>query len=155
MEEKHERLNKQFSELEKEWAAMKTGKSSSAISCTSTIEEALEFVENSPRKLMISLQYDQACPEAEMRSPCRRKLFHDSDDNDDDDETKMTMLSHSTCWSSNVIRVGDTNNKEKKKKRGMIVCVSVFVILIMSMFLAVVVIDGFDDHRQINTLVPT
>lgn len=153
MEERHERLHKQFSELEKEWAAMKTGKGSSAVSCSSTIEEAMEFVENSPRKLMLSLQHDQACPEAEVRSPCRRKLFHDSDDNDD--ETKMTPLSHSTCWSSNVMRVGDTNNKkEKKNKRGMIVCViSVVVILLMFMFLAVVM-DGFD-HRQINTLVPT
>ncbi|KAL0873363.1 hypothetical protein Bca101_023068 [Brassica carinata] len=116
MEERNERLNQQFSELEKEWAAMKTGKGSSALSCSSTIEEAMEFVENSPRKLMLSLQHDQ---EAEMRSPCRRKLFHDSDDNDD--ETEMTPLSHSTCWSSNVMRVGDTNDKkEKRQKRGMI-----------------------------------
>ncbi|KAJ4913112.1 Uncharacterized protein Rs2_07733 [Raphanus sativus] len=155
MEERQERLYKQFSELEKEWAAMKTGKGSSAVSCSSTIEEALEFVENSPRKLMLSLQHDQACPEAEVRSPCRRKLFHDSDDNDD--ETNMTPLSHSTCWSSNVMRAGDTNNKKEKKKnkRGMIVCViSMVVFLLMFIFLAVVMMDGFD-HRQINTLVPT
>uniref|UniRef100_A0A0D3A638 Ribosomal protein eL8/eL30/eS12/Gadd45 domain-containing protein n=1 Tax=Brassica oleracea var. oleracea TaxID=109376 RepID=A0A0D3A638_BRAOL len=121
MEERHERLNQQFTELEKEWAAMKTSKGSSAVSRITT-EEALEFVEYSPRELMLSLQHDQACPEAEMRSPCRRKLFHDSDD-DSDNEAKMTPLSHSTCWSSNVMRVGDTNNKKemkKKNKRGMI-----------------------------------
>ncbi|KAF3530407.1 PREDICTED: uncharacterized protein LOC106302442 [Brassica oleracea var. oleracea] len=157
MEERHERLNQQFTELEKEWAAMKTSKGSSAVSRITT-EEALEFVEYSPRELMLSLQHDQACPEAEMRSPCRRKLFHDSDD-DSDNEAKMTPLSHSTCWSSNVMRVGDTNNKKemkKKNKRGMIVCVvSMVVILLMSMFLAVLM-DGFEfDHRQINTLVPT
>ncbi|RID78695.1 hypothetical protein BRARA_A01491 [Brassica rapa] len=155
MEERHERLNKQFSELEKEWAAMKTSKGSSAVSRITT-EEAMEFVENSPRKLMLSLQHDEVCPEAEMRSPCRRKLFHVSDD-DNDDETKMTpLLSHSTCWSSNVMRVGDTNNnkeRKKKKKIGMIVCVSMVVFLLMSMFLAVL-IDGFD-NRQVNTLVPT
>ncbi|CAF2149718.1 unnamed protein product [Brassica napus] len=155
MEERHERLNKQFSELEKEWAAMKTSKGSSAVSRITT-EEAMEFVENSPRKLMLSLQHDEVCPEAEMRSPCRRKLFHGSDD-DNDDETKMTPLSHSTCWSSNVMRVGCTNKnkkemKKKKKKIGMIVCVSMVVFLLMSMFLAVL-IDGFD-NRQVNTLAP-
>nr|VDD49563.1 unnamed protein product [Brassica oleracea] len=156
MEERHERLNQQFTELEKEWAAMKTSKGSSAVSRITT-EEALEFVEYSPRELMLSLQHEQACPEAEMRSPCRRKLFHDSDD-DSDNEAKMTPLSHSNCWSSNVMRVGDTNNKKemkKKNKRGMIVCVvSMVVILLMSMFLAVLM-DGFEfDHRQINTLAP-
>ncbi|CAN6987323.1 unnamed protein product [Brassica rapa subsp. trilocularis] len=155
MEERHERLNQQFTELEKEWAAMKTSKGSSAVSRITT-EEAMEFVENSPRKLMLSLQHDEVCPEAEMRSPCRRKLFHGSDD-DNDDETKMTPLSHSTCWSSNVMRVGCTNKnkkemKKKKKKIGMIVCVSMVVILLMSMFLAVL-IDGFD-NRQVNTLAP-
>ncbi|CAN7109736.1 unnamed protein product [Brassica rapa subsp. narinosa] len=153
MEERHERLNQQFTELEKEWAAMKTSKGSSAVSRITT-EEAMEFVENSPRELMLSLQHDQACPEAEMRSPCRRKLFHDSD-HDSDNEAKMTPLSHSTCWSSNVMRVGDTNNnkeRKKKKKIGMIVCVSMVVFLLMSMFLAVL-IDGFD-NRQVNTLAP-
>ncbi|KAF8117739.1 hypothetical protein N665_0008s0091 [Sinapis alba] len=146
MEERHKRLNKQFSELEKEWEAMKTGKgSSSAVSCSSAIEDAMEFVENSPRKLMLSLQHDQACPEAEMRSPCRRKLFQDSDD-----ETKTTPVSHSTCWSSNVMRVRDN---KKNKKRGMVGCVSLVVILLVFMFLAVVIVSF--EHRQINTLVPT
>ncbi|KAL0763156.1 hypothetical protein Bca101_079307 [Brassica carinata] len=123
-ENPHERLKQKLSELEKVWTAMKEGKSSSAVSCI-TVEEALELVENSPRKLMISLQHDQAGSEVEMRSPYRRKLFHDSDD--DDDETRTTRLSHSTCWSSNVTRAGDNNNNkinkkhEKKKNRGSIV----------------------------------
>ncbi|ESQ54818.1 hypothetical protein EUTSA_v10027478mg [Eutrema salsugineum] len=151
----HERLKQQLSELEQEWTAMKAGKSSSADSCI-TVEEALELVENSPRKLMLSLQNEQACPEAEMvpqRSPCRRKLFHDSDD----DEDKWTSLSHSPCWSSNVMRVTDNNNnsKKKQKKRGNIVYVSMMLVLLLVL---VVLMNGFDHlsmNRQIDTLVPT
>lgn len=164
MEEKeenpHERLKQKLSELEKVWTAMKEGKSSSAVSCI-TVEEALELVENSPRKLMISLQHDQDGPEAEMKSPYRRKLFHDSDD----DETRTTRLSHSTCWSSNVMRAGDNNNnnkinkkheKKKKKNRGSIVCVCVIVLLLW--VLVVLLINGFDQlsmNREIYNLVPT
>ncbi|KAJ4899553.1 hypothetical protein Rs2_13504 [Raphanus sativus] len=130
-ENPHERLKQKLSELEKVWTAMKKCKNTSAGSCI-TVEEALKFVENSPRKLMISLQHDQAAAlEAEMRSPYRRKLFHDSDDYDydDDGETRTTKLSHSTCWSSNVMRAGDNNNNnkmnkkhEKKNNRWSIVC---------------------------------
>ncbi|XP_013706115.2 protein SINE4-like [Brassica napus] len=157
-ENPHERLKQKLSELEKVWTAMKEGKSSSAVSCI-TVEEALELVENSPRKLMISLQHDQAGSEVEMRSPYRRKLFHDSDD--DDDETRTTRLSHSTCWSSNVTRAGDNNNNkinkkhEKKKNRGSIVRVCVIVILLCVL---VVLINGFDQlsmNREIYNLVPT
>ncbi|XP_056862895.1 protein SINE4-like [Raphanus sativus] len=164
-ENPHERLKQKLSELEKVWTAMKKCKNTSAGSCI-TVEEALKFVENSPRKLMISLQHDQAAAlEAEMRSPYRRKLFHDSDDYDydDDGETRTTKLSHSTCWSSNVMRAGDNNNNnkmnkkhEKKNNRWSIVCVSVIVLLL---WVLVVLINGFVDQLsmnwQINTLVPT
>ncbi|KAF8054621.1 hypothetical protein N665_1322s0005 [Sinapis alba] len=155
-ENPHERLKQKLSELEKVWTAMKECKNTSAGSCI-TVEEALELVENSPRKLMISLQHDQAGLEAEMRSPYRRKLFHDSDV-DDDDETRTTTFSHSsTCWSSNVMRAGDNNYKLNKKNRGStFVCVSVIVLLL---WVLVALINGFDDqlsmNRQFNTLVPT
>ncbi|CAH8304154.1 unnamed protein product [Eruca vesicaria subsp. sativa] len=152
-ENPHELLKQKLSELEKVWTDMKTGKLSSAVSCI-TVEEALELMENSPRKLMISLQHDQAGPEAELRSPYRRKLFHDSEDNDD--ETRVTTFSLSTCWSSNVMRVGYNNKynnekQDKKKKRGSIVCVCMIGLLL---WVLVVLINGFD-NRQINTLVPT
>ncbi|XP_018482305.1 protein SINE4-like [Raphanus sativus] len=159
-ENPHERLKHKLSELEKVWTAMKDCKNTSAGSCI-TVEEALKFVESSPRKLMISLQHDQdAGLEAEMRSPYRRKLFHDSDDDDDDGETRTTTFSHSTCWSSNVMKARDNSNKmnkkHEKKNRWSIVCVSVIVIFL---WVLVVLINGFVDqlsmNGQINTLIPT
>lgn len=154
-ENPHERLKQQLSELEQEWTAMKMCKSSSAVSWI-TVEEALGFVDNSPRKLMLSLQQDQACPEAEMiqiRSPLfRRKLFHGSDD--DSDERKASSFSHSSCWSSNVMRVRD--DKKKKKTRGKAVSVTVALLLFLVL---VVLTNGFDhlsmNRKQIDTLVPT
>lgn len=154
-ENRHERLKQQFRELEEEWTAMKTGKSSSAVSRI-TMEEALVFVENSPRNLMLSLQDD---PEAEMIqniTPLRRKLFHDSGDESDDDavETKKTTLfSHSSCWSSNVMRTSDSNTK--KKKRGIIVCVTMVLLWLWGLILLMSEFYHLSMDTQINTLVPT
>ncbi|CAA7037278.1 unnamed protein product [Microthlaspi erraticum] len=157
-ENPHERLKQKLSELEQEWTAMKTGKSSSAVSWI-TVEGALDFVENSPRKLMLSLQHDQPSPEAEMiqlRSPFRRKLFHDSDSDGEDfdgsKETSFAQFTPSSCLSSNVMRVREN---KKKKQRGRLVCVVMVVLLLLVL---VVLINGFDHlfmDRHIDTLVPT
>ncbi|XP_002869698.2 uncharacterized protein LOC9305769 [Arabidopsis lyrata subsp. lyrata] len=151
-ENRHEGLQQQLRELEEEWTAMKTGKHSSAVSWI-TVEEALEYVENSPRNLMLSLQHK---PEAEMiheRSPLRRKLFHDFDD--DDQTKKTTSFSHSSCWSSNVTSSSDT--RKSKKKTTIERIVSVTMVLLLSWVLYVLM-NGFDHlfmNTHINTLVPT
>ncbi|CAN8325830.1 unnamed protein product [Cochlearia groenlandica] len=151
-ENPHERLKKKLEELEREWTAMKTGKTSSAVSCI-TVEEALNFVKNSPRELMLSLQQDDVCSEEEIRSPFRRKLFHDLDD-----ETKTTSFSQSSCWSSNVAKARDNvDNIKEKKECGKIVCV-VSMVMFFLLLVLVVLMHGFDDflvNRQIDTLVPT
>lgn len=153
-EENRKRLIQQWSKLEKEWTAMKTGKSSSAVSWI-TVEEALDFVENSPRNLMLSLQNNPQAEMLQVRSPLRRKLFHDSDD--DDQTKKTTLLSHSSCCSSNVMKAsGTTKSKKKKTMIGRIV--SLTMVLLLSWVL-VVFINGFDlllsMNTHINTLVPT
>ncbi|KAL1201213.1 Protein SINE4 [Cardamine amara subsp. amara] len=151
---RHERLKQKLSELEQEWTAMKTGKKSSSPISWITVEEALEFVENSPTKLMLSLQHDEACPEADMvqkRSPTlMRKLFHDSED---DDETKTALFSHSSCWSSNVMRASD--DRKKKKKIARIVSVSTVLLLSCVLIILINVFIHLSINRQINTLVPT
>ncbi|KAG7546269.1 hypothetical protein ISN44_As12g016560 [Arabidopsis suecica] len=152
-ENRHEGLQQQLKELEEEWTAMKTGKKSSAVSWI-TVEKALEYVENSPRNLMLSLQHK---PEADMTqeiSPLRRKLFHDSDD--DDDQTKRTTsFSHSSCWSSNVTSSSHTRKSKKKTTIGRIVSVTMVLLLSWVLF---VLMNGFDHlsmNTHINTLVPT
>ncbi|EOA19036.1 hypothetical protein CARUB_v10007693mg [Capsella rubella] len=151
-ENQHERLEQQLKELEKEWTAMKTGKSSSAVSRI-TVEEALEIVENSPRNLMLSLQNEPEAESTQVRSPLRRKLFHDSDN--DDQTKKGASSSHSSCWSSNVTSSSD-NTKSKKKTIGRIVYVTIVLLLL---WFLVVLVNGFDhfctNTHSNNTLVPT
>ncbi|XP_010433707.1 PREDICTED: uncharacterized protein LOC104717778 [Camelina sativa] len=156
-EKKHERLKQQLKELEKEWTDMKTGKKKSSAVSWITVEKAVEFVENSPRKLMLSLQHE---PEAEMiqmiqvGSPLRRKLFHDSDD-DDGQTKKTTSLSHSSCWSSNVKRASDTTKSKKKTTIERIVSATMVLLLLFVLFVLMNGFDHFSVNTHINTLVPT
>ncbi|KAG7541577.1 hypothetical protein ISN45_Aa07g016560 [Arabidopsis thaliana x Arabidopsis arenosa] len=152
-ENRHEGLQQQLRELEEEWTAMKTGKNSSAVSWI-TVEEALDYVENSPRNLMLSLQHK---PEAEIiqeRSPLRRKLFHDSDD-DDDQTKKTTLFSHSSCWSSNVTSSSDTRKSKKKTTMGRIVSITMVMLLSWVLFVLMNCFDHLSMNTHINTLVPT
>ncbi|CAL9226748.1 unnamed protein product [Arabidopsis halleri] len=152
-ENRHEGLQQQLRELEEEWTAMKTGKNSSAVSWI-TVEEALEYVENSPRNLMLSLQHK---PDAEMiqeRSPLRRKLFHDSDN---DDQTKKTIsFSHSSCWSSSVTSSSDTRKSKKKTTMGRIFSITMVMLLSWVLFVLMNCFDHLSSmNTHINTLVPT
>ncbi|XP_010438952.1 PREDICTED: uncharacterized protein LOC104722485 [Camelina sativa] len=154
-ENKHERLKQQLKELEKEWTDMKTGKKNSSAVSWITVEKAVEFVENSPRKLMLSLQHE---PEAEMiqvGSRLRRKLFHDSDDDDDGQTKKATSFSHSSCWSSNVKRASDTTKSKKKTTIGRIVSVTMVLLLLCVLFVLMNGFDHFSMNTHINNLVPT
>ncbi|XP_010555560.1 PREDICTED: uncharacterized protein LOC104825023 [Tarenaya hassleriana] len=151
----HRRLKQLFSDLEQEWDAMKTAKKSSVSdsSITVAMDQALRFLVNSPRKLMLCLQQDRPTSPEPMESPfIRRKLLFDDSDKDngesrvtsalcDDDDSRrigpFPRVSNDSSWtSSNVLWVG--------------VCFAVLLVL-------AVLMNGYDRSvtKQTITLVPT